>query len=78
MKNWNDSVERKTDMIFKDCKEILKRMDIIVERKQQDYLRNLPQSVLDEYGRDWNDTGSPEFMEAVRRMHERTEKKTQQ
>lgn len=72
IKNWNESVEKKTDRIYQDCQLILKRMEIIVERKQQDYLRNLPQSVLDELMRNWDDTSSPEYYEAIRRIEERT------
>lgn len=72
IKSWNDSVEKKTDMIFKDCQQILSRMDIIVERKRQDFLRNLPQSVIDEHVRNWDDTTSPEMLEAVRRIEQKT------
>lgn len=75
VKSWNDIVERKTSSLLRDCQEILKRMDIIVERKQADYLRSLPDSVLEEYKRDWEDTNSPEFMEAVRRINEEPKKK---
>lgn len=75
IKNWNDSVENKTDMIFNDCKLLLQRMDIIVERKKQDYLRSLPDSVLEQYARNWDDTTSPEFLEYVRRMDERSKRK---
>lgn len=75
IKNWNDSVENNTDMIFNDCKLLLQRMDIIVERKKQDYLRSLPDSVLEQYARNWDDTTSPEFLEYVRRMDERSKRK---
>lgn len=75
LKNWNESVENKSDLLFNDCKFLLERMDIIVEKKKQDYLRNLPDSILEQYARNWDDTTSPEFQEYVRRMHERTEKK---
>lgn len=74
IKHWNDSVENKTDILFNDCKLLLKRMDILVERKHQDYLRSLPDSVLEEYMRNWDDTTSPEVMEYVRRMEERSKK----
>lgn len=67
IKTWNDSVWKKTDMLFRDCQAILKRMDIIVERKRQDYLRSLPDSVLEEHIRNWNDTSSPEVIEYLRR-----------
>lgn len=70
MKSWSDSLDKKNEMIFRDCQLILSRMNIIVERKQQDYLRNLPQSVLDEHVRNWDDTTSPEFLEAIRRKEE--------
>ena len=71
LKQWNDSVERKTNQLFYDCKLLLSRMDIIVEKKKQDYLRNLPDSVLEEHIRNWNDTTSPEFQEYVRRQYEK-------
>lgn len=67
IKTWNDSIWKKTDMLFRDCQAILKRMDILVERKHQDYLRSLPDSVLEEYIRNWNDTSSPEVIEYLRR-----------
>ena len=71
LKQWNDNVEKKTEQIFEDCKLILSRMDIMVEKKKQDYLRNLPDSVLEEHIRNWNDTTSPEFQEYVRRQYEK-------
>lgn len=71
LKQWNDNVEKKTEQIFEDCKLLLSRMDIIVEKKKQDYLRNLPDSVLEEHIRNWNDTTSPEFQEYVRRQYEK-------
>lgn len=75
IKNWNDSVENKTDMIFNDCKLLLQRMDIIVERKKQDYLRSLPDSVLEQYARNWDDTTSPEVFEYIRRQEEKRKNK---
>lgn len=75
LKHWNESIENKTDLLFNDCQLLLKRMDIVVERKQQDYLRSLPDSVLEEYGRNWDDTTSPEVLEHVRRMHEKYDNK---
>lgn len=71
LKQWNDNVEKKTEQIFEDCKLLLSRMDIIVEKKKQDYLRNLPDSVLEEHIRNWHDTTSPEFQEYVRRQYEK-------
>jgi hypothetical protein len=71
LKQWNDNVEKKTEQIFEDCKLLLSRMDIIVEKKKQDYLRSLPDSVLEEHIRNWNDTTSPEFQEYVRRQYEK-------
>ena len=71
LKQWNDNVERKTNQLFYDCKLLLSRMDILVEKKKQDYLRNLPDSVLEEYIRNWQDTTSPEFQEYVRRQYEK-------
>lgn len=71
LKQWNDNVEKKTEQLFEDCKLLLSRMDIIVEKKKQDYLRSLPDSVLEEHIRNWNDTTSPEFQEYVRRQYEK-------
>lgn len=71
LKQWNDNVEKKTDQLFNDCKLLLNRMDILVEKKQQDYLRSLPDSVLEQYVRDWNDTTSPEVFEYIRRKEEK-------
>lgn len=71
LKQWNDNVEKKTEQIFEDCKLLLSRMDIIVEKKKQDYLRSLPDSVLESHIRNWNDTTSPEFQEYVRRQYEK-------
>jgi hypothetical protein len=71
--SWQRELQAKTDQIFFDCQTILKRMDIIVERKKQDELRNMPQSILDEYVKNWNDTTSPYMMEAARRSMEKAE-----
>lgn len=71
LKQWNDNVEKKTEQLYNDCKLLLSRMDILVEKKQQDYLRSLPDSVLAEYVRDWNDTTSPEVLEYIRRKEEK-------
>lgn len=71
LKQWNDNVEKKTDQLFNDCKLLLSRMNILIEKKQQDYLRSLPDSVLAEYVRDWNDTTSPEVLEYIRRKEEK-------
>lgn len=75
LKQWNDNVEKKTDQLFNDCKLLLNRMDILVEKKQQDYLRSLPDSVLEQYVRDWNDTTSPEVLEYIRRKEEKRKNK---
>lgn len=71
LKQWNDNVEKKTDQLFNDCKLLLSRMEILVQKKKQDYLRNLPDSVLEQYVRDWNDTTSPEVLEYIRRKEEK-------
>ena len=73
--DWQISLQRKTDKMFMDLQTILKRMDIVVERKRQEELRLMPQSQLDEYVRNWDDTTSPEIHEAGRRMLERTRNK---
>ena len=75
LNNWNEAVENKTSALLNDLQLVLKRMDIVVERKKQDYLKSLPDSVLEEQVRNWDDTSSPEFLEYTRRMLERTEKK---
>ena len=75
LNNWNESVESKTTALLDDLQLILKRLDIIVEKKKQDYLRSLPDSVLEEYARNWDDTSSPEYLEYTRRMLENTKKK---
>ena len=75
LKQWNDNVEKKTEQLYNDCKLLLNRMDILVEKKQQDYLRSLPDSVLAEYVRDWNDTTSPEVLEYIRRKEEKRKNK---
>lgn len=75
LKQWNDNVEKKTELLFNDCKLLLNRMDILVERKKQDYIRNLPDSVLEEHMRNWNDTTSPEVLEYIRRQEEKTRNK---
>ena len=75
LNNWNIAVENKIASLLYDLSLVLKRMNIIVERNQQDNLRGMPDSVLEQYARDWNDTSSPEFLEYTRRMLERTEKK---
>ena len=75
LNNWNESVESKTTALLDDLQLILKRLDIIVEKKKQDYLRSLPDSVLEEYARNWDDTSSPELIEYTRRMLERNLKK---
>lgn len=71
LKQWNDNVEKKTEQLYNDCKLLLSRMDILLEKKKQDYLRSLPDSVLAEYVRDWNDTTSPEVLEYIRRKEEK-------
>ena len=73
--DWQISLQRKTDKMFMDLQTILERMDIVVERKRQEELRLMPQSQLDEYVRNWDDTTSPEIHEAGRRMLERTRNK---
>ena len=72
IKHWNDSIENKTEILYRDTQQILERLGIIVEVKKQDYLRSIPDSVLEEYVRNWSDTTSPEFMEYVRRQEERS------
>lgn len=75
LKQWNDNVEKKTEQLYNDCKLLLSRMDILVEKKKQDYLRSLPDSVLEQYVRDWNDTTSPEVLEYIRRKEEKRKNK---
>ncbi len=75
LKQWNDNVEKKTDQLYNDCKLLLSRMNILVQKKQQDYLRSLPDSVLEQYVRDWNDTTSPEVLEYIRRKEEKRKNK---
>ena len=75
LKNWNDSIEQKTERLFYDYKYLLARVDVIVEKKKQDYLRSIPDSVLEVYARNWNDTNSPELLEYIRRKEERSKNK---
>lgn len=75
LNNWNISVENKIASLMCDLSLMLKRMDIIIERKERDNLREMPDSVLEEYARNWDDTSSPEFLEYTRRMLEQSEKK---
>lgn len=75
MNDWQQSLQNKTDKIFLDLQTLLNRMDIMVERKKQEEVRSMPQSLLDEYVKNWNDTTSPEIYEAGRRMLERTKEK---
>ena len=75
LKNWNDSIEQKTERLFYDYKYLLARVDVIVEKKKQDYLRSIPESVLEVYARNWNDTNSPELLEYIRRKEERSKNK---
>lgn len=71
---WNNAVEIKTNAVLGDLGLILARMRII-DMKKQDYLKRMPDSILDRHVRDWDDTSSPEFLEYTRRMLERTSKK---
>ena len=76
LNNWNESVESKAAALLYDLQLVLRRMDIIVERKKQDYLRSLPDSVLEEFVRNWDDVSSPELMEYIRRTEERLRNKS--
>lgn len=70
---WNKAVEIKTNAVLGDLGLILARMRII-DMKKQDYLKRMPDSILDKHVRNWDDTSSPEFIEYTRRMLERTSK----
>lgn len=70
---WNKAVEIKTNAVLGDLGLILARMRII-DMKKQDYLKRMPDSILDKHVRNWDDTSSPEFIEHTRRMLERTSK----
>jgi hypothetical protein len=72
---WVDAVEDNTEMLFRDCALILRRLDAIGEQEKLDYLKTLPDSVLLEHVNNWNDTSSPEYMEYLRRLHKRINRK---
>lgn len=75
MGDWREDVLSRTDAIYKDCEEILKYLAIEVEKKEIDQMRFVPDYIIDEASKNWNDTTSPEAREAARRVVEEFEKK---
>lgn len=69
-----EAVLKKTDAIFTDCQEILKYIKIHVEREKIDSIRFATDEEIEKASKDWNDTTSPEAIEAARRILEKVDK----
>lgn len=67
MYDWKKAVYARTEDAIKDCQQILHYIDIKTTREQKDSLIAMPDYVLDKVRKDWNNTTSPEALEAARR-----------
>lgn len=65
---WQKNIRRHTDDITSLLEAILKMLHIKVEIEQKDAIRHVPDSVLEEKIKDWNDVDSPELYELARRI----------
>ena len=71
LEEWKSSLHKKTDIIFCDCESILRAINLKVERKDYTDVRNLPDYVLEQAAKNWNDTDSPLMKEKARRQLEK-------
>ena len=64
---WQKNIRYYTDDMTNLLKAILKMLHIKAEIVQKDAIRHVPDSVLEEKIKDWNDVDSPEIYELARR-----------
>ena len=64
---WQTNIRNYTDDMTDLLKAILKMLHIKAENVQKDAIRHVPDSVLEEKIKDWNDVDSPEIYELARR-----------
>lgn len=68
MKSFKDDVDNRTNTIMEHCLTILSALKINTDGITGKGLEGVPQSVLDRYVRNWDDSSSPEIIEAGRRL----------
>lgn len=64
---YSQDILESNDRVSGDIEEVLKRLNIKVEKRKVDNVELLPDSVIDHAFDDWEHTQTPEAFEAVRR-----------
>ena len=76
---WQKNIRNYTDDMTSLLEAILKMLHIKVAIEQKEAIKHVPDSVLEEKAKDWNDVDSPELYELARRViHEYREQQDAQ
>lgn len=67
MTQWKKNVMERTEQVCFDCQDILKYIDIKIDKIKKENIQFAPESIIEKARKDWNDTMSPEALEGARR-----------
>jgi len=67
MTQWKKNVMERTEQVCFDCQDILKYIDIKIDKIKKENIQFAPDSIIEKARKDWNDTMSPEALEGARR-----------
>lgn len=72
--SYKNAVLEKSELLFRDLQFILANLGETIKRKKKEEVQILPQSIIEEFNKNWHDTTSPEVIEGARRLFEDEEK----
>lgn len=78
MTQWKKNIMERTEQICYDCQDILRYIDIKIDKIKKENIHFAPESLIDKARKDWNDTMSPEALEGVRRDFEKLHKQLEE
>lgn len=74
MSSYKKAVLDRTSRICDDCEEILRHLDVKIDRSSAEGLEMIPDAIIEKALEDFDNTQTPEVMEGVRRSFEKYNK----
>lgn len=68
---WKTTLEKKIDGLHQDVRLLLHHYDVDIKGHENDKIRGLPQKLIDEKLKNWDDNQSPEIIEHSRRIQKK-------
>lgn len=68
---WRNNLEKKIDNLLRDVRLLLHHYDVDIKGHENDKIRGLPQKLIDEKLKNWDDNQSPEIIEHARRIQKK-------